>query len=464
MQNYPAVLQRFIDESPISVMARATMERVFDPAIVNQLFEDHAEAQYTRELSFAHMVDLMSDVVFAIAPSVHASYQQRAEQITVSSAALYEKLSGIELGVCQALLRHSYEQAAAVHACYGAAGVEQVLPQMLPGYRIKIVDGNHLSASEHRLKVLRGESAAPLPGKAVVVLDAETMSISDVYLDEDGHGQERSQIPALVASVKPGELWIADRMYATLSMMDGIVEHGASFLIRQHGSLKPEGLSEPKLMAKPQGQKIYEQQVRLRQHRQQSEPMVLRRITVELTKATRNGDKQIHLLSNVPAEEASAEGLSELYLRRWRIETAFFELTTTLCCEIKTLAYPKAALFAFTLALVSYNVVSMIKAAMRSVHGVETVEQEVSAYYLTLEIRQTYRGMAIAVESDIWAMFTTMSVRQFAESLQEIARSMRLIRYRKHKRGPKKKKPTKKSYLNGKHLSTAALLAETTTP
>jgi hypothetical protein len=54
-------------------------------------------------------------------------------------------------------------------------------------------------------------------------------------------------------------------------------------------------------------------------------------------------------------------------------KTAFFEITTTLACEINTLAYPKAALFAFCLALLAYNAVSLIKAALRRAHGRQKV-------------------------------------------------------------------------------------------
>ena len=71
-------------------------------------------------------------------------------------------------------------------------------------------------------------------------------------------------------------------------------------------------------------------------------------------------------------------------------------MTDIFNCEIKTLSYPQAALFAFCVALVSYNILSVVLAALRSVHGMEKIEQEVSSYYLADEIRGTYRGMMIA--------------------------------------------------------------------
>ena len=54
--------------------------------------------------------------------------------------------------------------------------VEQVggqQPVLLPKYRLKIVDGNGLGATDHRLEVLRDTGAGALPGKSLVVLDPE---------------------------------------------------------------------------------------------------------------------------------------------------------------------------------------------------------------------------------------------------------------------------------------------------
>jgi hypothetical protein len=42
---------------------------------------------------------------------------------------------------------------------------------LLPGYRLKYLDGNCLAASEHRLKPLRETSAGPLPGKSLGSVD-----------------------------------------------------------------------------------------------------------------------------------------------------------------------------------------------------------------------------------------------------------------------------------------------------
>src|SRR6516165_6691494 len=58
------ILQRFVQNAPIAVMARAGLARVFATPALNELFERHAQAQYTRELTFSTLVRLMVQVAF----------------------------------------------------------------------------------------------------------------------------------------------------------------------------------------------------------------------------------------------------------------------------------------------------------------------------------------------------------------------------------------------------------------
>jgi hypothetical protein len=188
--------------------------------------------------------------------------------------------------------------------------------------------------------------------------------------------------------------------------------------------------------------------------------LLLRRITVALHEPTRDGDTAIHVLSNVPMRKASAQKLAESYGKRWTIETMFQELTETLTCEVNALSYPKAALFGFCLALMAYNAVAVMKAALRAVHGHETVHQAISPYSLTLEISQTYDGMMVAIPSPHWSIFRNMNAQQLADVLQALAQHVNLRRYKKHPRGPKKKPTLRTAYKNGGHVSTAKILAK----
>jgi hypothetical protein len=164
---------------------------------------------------------------------------------------------------------------------------------------------------------------------------------------------------------------------------------------------------------------------------------------VILDQPTRDGETEIHLLTNLPAKHARAKVIAELYRRRWAIETAFPELEATLHGEVNTRGYPKAALFAFCVALVSYNVLSTVKEALRSVHGEQVMAEEVWGYYVAEAVTITHRGMMIAIPEDEWVVFQEMAPAKLAGVLVQLAETVSLPAYRKHPRGPKKPKPKK---------------------
>jgi len=392
----------------------------------------------------------MQSVVLGVEPSVFAAYRKRRHKLPVKDDSIYNKLKGMELGVSAALVRDSAERAEPV--------IDELKARReawLPGYRIRILDGNHLSATEHRLEPLRQTWAAPLPGKILVVMDPELGLACDAFLTPDGHAQERSLLDEVLATIHAKELWIADRNFCTLRFLFEIDDKSAFFLIRQHGQVQGRLKGGRRFVGQSTTGKVYEQAIELEYAGQ---IRTMRRITVELDKPTRDGDMVLHLLTNLP-EEVSALFCAELYRKRWTIETLFYEVTQTLSCEVKTLCYPPAALFVFCLALMAANAVAVLKAALRTTHGEETAD-EMSAYYMALEIRQVYTGMMIAVPGEEWTAFRTMSVPKFAAELKKIAAHMDLGYYRKSKRGPKKPPPTMDQYRNGGHVSTYKLLRD----
>jgi IS4 transposase len=446
------VFEQFAHEAPVSVMVRATLENALNPQALDQLFEATAQRQYTRTLLFSSIVDLMGTVVCRIRPSINAAYQKHAPVLGVTRKAVYDKLDRLEPEIAAALVHHT---ATALEPVITAMGGE--LPGWLPGYRIKIVDGNHLAGTEHRLKELRTTGAGALPGHALVVLDPQRMLVTDVVLCEDGHAQERSLLDRILALVRPQDLWIEDRNFCTTGFVFGVVRRRASFVIRQHaGNLPWQFVGKRRSCGRIDTGKVFEQTIRVAH--EDGEILFLRRITVVLDRPTRDGDTEIHILTNLPATDARAKTIAELYRKRWTIETAFAELEATLEGEIDTLGYPKAALFAFCVALVSYNILSVVKAALRSVHGAKVVTEEVSGYYLADEVAGTYRGMMIAIPEDEWAVFHDLSPVALGQVLQDLARNVRLSEFRKHPRGPKRPQPKRRIVGRQNHVSTAKLL------
>ena len=101
------VFTAFVEQSPVSVMMCALMERIFRPQRLDEIFETHAKVQYTRELLFSTLVNLLSLVACGIRPSMNAAYKAKAMEMTVNRSAVYQKLNGVETQVSAALLRET---------------------------------------------------------------------------------------------------------------------------------------------------------------------------------------------------------------------------------------------------------------------------------------------------------------------------------------------------------------------
>ena len=127
--------------------------------------------------------------------------------------------------------------------------------------------------------------------------------------------------------------------------------------------------------------------------------------------------------------------------------------------EQTRLGYPKAGLFAFCVSLVAYNVLAVVRAALRAVPTRAVVEAKVSTYYLTHEIKGVYQGMMIALPAAEWEHFRAMTTAQLAVALKALASKARLSAYQRHPRGPKKPRPKRIHYKDKPHVSTARLIA-----
>lgn len=444
---------RFAQKSPVSIMTRALLENALAPQALDGIFAEHAEQQYERSLLFSSVVDLMGLVVCKMQPAISAAYRAVRETLPVSLTAVYAKLNGIEGDVTAALVRHTGTRLRSV-----IEAMKAQTPALVPGYRVRIIDGNHLAATERRLAVLRQCWAGPLPGHALVILDPDLMLATDMIPCEDAHAQERSLFTDVLARVAPKDLWMGDRNFCTVAFLEGIRARGGFYAIRQHGNFPVVSVGTLRSRGRCETGQLSEQTATFLG--EDGKEVTIRRIVIRLDKPTRDGDAEIAILANVPVGDASTAKVAELYRDRWTLEGLFQTLTHTLNGEIPSLGYPKVALFAFGVALVSYNIASVVRSALQVKFGHDKVEKEVSGYYIANEVRATYTGMEVALDESIWLPFQTMSAEDLAAKLLEYAAHVRLAAFKRTPRGPKKPVPPRTKHTNEPHVSTARLLAE----
>lgn len=447
---FSEIINRFADKSPVTVMVEGILERFFNAEALDGWFETVREKQYTRKVLFSSLVSMMLTVVCRVRPSVHAAYVN--SDIEASRVAVYEKLKQTELQTSQGLVRYISEEAAAIIHELGGSQAPQIA-----GYRVKIVDGNCIEGTDHRLAVLQETAAGALPGKALVVFDPSLDLVIDVFPCEDGHAQERSLLPQVLETVEADDLWVGDRNLCVVSFLVGIAERAGRFVIRQHQQTPYTPLSELIQVGVTESGIRYEQVVSITRG---GTTLPLRRVVLKLNKPTRTGEKELGLFTNLPPAGAEADIITDIYRTRWRIETGFQKLEAYLHSEINTLGYPKAALFGFCLALVAFNLYAVVMAAIRAAHPDRPIDDLVSDYYIAHEISATYNGMMIAVPDTDWLIFAQADTPLFTQMLLYLAQQIDLRQFKKHKRGPKKKSKPKTKYLGKPHVSTAKLLAQ----
>jgi hypothetical protein len=445
------IFERFVKESPLTVMARASVEHALPASLLDDLFAQTAKTGYTQELLFSTVVDLMSLVVCGKARHVQSAYQQVRDRVPVTLKSVYEKLQRIEPGVSAGLVSTVAGRCQGLITAVGGGA-----PPLLPGRRVRVVDGNHLAATQKRVQPTRGRSAGPLPGLVVAVLDPAAQIITDIIPCEDGHAQERALLGQVLPLIAAGDVLIADRNFCTIEFLCGLEGRSVGLVIRRHGNLvvEPEGEYGPEVASTTGWVSERPGWVTAGGHR----VLQVRSVRVRLRQPTADGDHEIEVLTTLAEAEAEAARVAELYRNRWTIEGAFHELTVALRCELATLGYPKAALFGFAVAVVAYNVLGVVKAALRAAHGAEKVQAEVSTYYMALEWMMTYTGMMIAVPAAEWEVFGRMSTSELAALLREWAGRVNLL---KVKKAPPRKPTKNKSPRiqdKGPHVSTSRLL------
>ncbi|MDB5311289.1 MAG: Transposase domain protein [Gemmataceae bacterium] len=273
-------------------------------------------------------------------------------------------------------------------------------PDPLPGYRVKILGGNHLARPQRRLKPLRDVAAGPLPRQTSVVLDPALGLAVDVVCGPDGHAQERSLLDPLLATVAARAVRIEDRNFCTTAFVFGVADRGGSFVVRRHAStLTWARESDWQPAGRTATGSLTEQTIWLVGPDEVEMPV--RRVLLALDHPTQDGETEIEILTNRPAAfDATAPTVAELYRRQWSIEGLFQRLTTALKGDVNTLGYPPAALFGFCVALASSNVSAAVTGAVRAAHPTAA---PVSEYHIGLEIAGTMPGLEVAVPAEMWA-------------------------------------------------------------
>jgi IS4 transposase len=407
------LLARFEKHAPLSVMMRLALEYAMPAGWIDEVFEQTRQRQYPRELLFSTVVRLTSLVSLGLRPSLHAA-AKKDDTLPVSMAALYDKVRRTEPAILSRLVQESAQRLRPVVQALG------VTTPSLPGWQLRVLDGNHLPASEKRLSPLRGYRGAALPGHTLVVYDPDVGLVTDIEPCEDAWTQERAVVGPLLERAQQGQLWMGDCNFCTRTIVQGWQAAGAGFIVREHSKHPPfvrQGLWRKR--GRVETGTLREQAIWIEEGQ-----TPWRRIELTLDEPTEDGDTVICLWSNLP-KTVSAAQIAMLYRKRRKIEHLFQRLESVLESELRSLGHPRAALLGFAVAVLAYNVLNLLKRSVEQAHQQEDQPPlDISTYYIAVDVRAEYEGMLIALPAPAWASWSETDARALAGRLLELARRL----------------------------------------
>lgn len=446
------VIERFAKRAPAATMFVGLLSRILSEESLDKIFRDHSQHQVESPILFSYLVEVLTPVVVGKSKTVNTSHRELG--LNVSRQAVYDKLKGVEAEVTSAMIRETSRQLIQIREL---AGLDR--QDLIPGYDCFIFDGKTYNATEHRLIETRTDSRCPLPGRCISLLNASHGLFVDVEGDPNANRCERKIFDRMQPRLEKDSVYIGDRNFCDGILIENFMDAGANYVVRLHGA-SPARREIPgvksKEVRKVSGERITEREIEVKLPKRGWTKV--RMTTVHLKKKTRNGDRVIHLLSNLP-ESVSSITISNGYRGRWTIENSFGYMSRCLNAEIRTLCYPGAAGLCFALALLLYNVMKTIMQFLSKFGKQPKSAQktELSMHYIASEISSYYAGLLIAADQKEWRSILSMSIRKFVAWLKQVASYAQLSKYKKDPRGPKKKPPARK-FNGSRHVATQTIL------
>ena len=281
-------------------MTRIALDWIIQGTPFDQLFEQTAEGQYTREFTLEHLVLVMLDVVCGHHPSTRSAFRDRQLELIASLSAFYGKLNRMELAVTEEVVRQTARRSRELIAAAGG-----LLPEPIPGYAARILDGNVLAGTDHRLIPTRTTWSACLPGKSLAIYEPASGLIIDVVLEENAHTQERALLDEIVVQRRRA----VDRSIATSASAPSCSASSgpgrSSWCGGTHRPCRSSRWGRVRSQGRCPTGKVFEQAILVDDPEAAGVRHRLRRIVLELDEPTRDGETEIVLVTNLP-EEVSA--------------------------------------------------------------------------------------------------------------------------------------------------------------
>jgi hypothetical protein len=342
---------------PLAEAVWTLLRYVADEHLLAELFESHRGTGSEREVTFALLVELVTDALLQHAGSGRQSFQaaREAQRLTATSEAVYGKLRRLPLPLSEAFVRETTRRLRQVMP----EGLAGNVPPALSHYQVLVVDGKKLKRLPKRMKALRKVSGKVLGGKVVAGLLLNEGMVMAMHASPDGEANDAPLAPQLMdqcqAECTGPVLYVADRQFCDLTIPRRINELGHWFLIRYSKKMLFSSEKE-RSFSDREGRLVREAWGWLGRAKDPRR-MYVRQITL-----TRPGEEDVILITNLmDCQEVPSEQLLAVYLARWTIERVFQQVTEVFHLERLVSTSPQGAIFQFALCILLYNLIQIIR-------------------------------------------------------------------------------------------------------
>ena len=439
---------------PLAEAALRILDYVCQEEFLEAVFARHHGRSYEDVLTFAMLVQLVSDALLQYEGSGRQAFERSREsgELETGSRAPYGKLSRVPLCLSLGLLAEAVTR---LNELYPTGVADRAAPASLRGLEIVYHDGKTIKHVARRMKVLRQYLGKLLGGKLVVSQSLRTGMAICMVADEDGESGESKLVPDAVAQVRaslPGPfLHVADRGFCDLKQTAVFAAEGNHFLVRWNQKLHfHRDTRQPVVTGFDSTGRMYKEDWGWIGQPKDPRRRYVRRIRLKRSR----GEEEIILLTDLTDQDAYPAGdLLQVYLERWGIERMFQQVTEVF--HLKTLigSSPRATVFQASFCFLLYNVIQVMRAFIAE--GQQMSPQEISSEMLFEDVHRQMTAWTemLSDQATVALLSTTWTASQVVRRLQSLLHRQwsELWRKTSNKRPPPPH--PKKTYPKGGHTS-----------
>jgi hypothetical protein len=344
-------------------------------SFLSTCYQKHRGQCYEDTLSFARLVELMTDALLVHKGSARQALLQAQKKDTLPTCkeAFYGKLRRLPLELSVAFLTEASQRLNELLPVQ-----DNPLPARLQAYQVRIIDGKKTKRIAKKLKLTRDQAGQLFGSKLLVAYDPATRLIQTLAAHADGEKNDAPLVPDLLAQLRTQptcqpRIIVADAQFCDLVQITQYCQAGDHFALRYHPKLHfhPDAKQPRREFTDAKGRRLIEEYGWL------GSPTDKRRRFVRRVTWKRTDHKDLSVVTDLtnrqPGQHAAAPepvpavDLIDLYLIRWKIETVFQDVTVVFGLRKLIGSTPEATAFQAAFCMVVYNAIQVVKSYVAAV-------------------------------------------------------------------------------------------------